>query len=136
MCIRRNFKLSEMNNFSSELVISEEVIATIACNAARDVEGVEGLGDRPADVYTAFKINTNNLRHVKVTMSDYDIKLHIYVLLNSSARIGEVAENIQNSIKSAVQNMTGRVVTKVDVTINGIYSDIGEYAAAPVEPTE
>ena len=57
-------------------------------------------------------------------------------MLNSSARIGEVAENIQNSIKSAVQNMTGRVVTKVDVTINGIYSDIGEYAAAPVEPTE
>lgn len=128
--------MSEVNNFSSELVISEEVIATIACNAAKDVEGVAGLGDRPTDIYTAFKINANNLRHVKVTVSDYDIKLHIYVILNNSARIGEVAENIQNSVKSAVQNMTGRVVTKVDVTVTGIYSDIGEYAAAPVEPTE
>ena len=31
-------------NFSSEYVISEEVLATIAANAAKDVEGVARLG--------------------------------------------------------------------------------------------
>ena len=122
------------NNFEGALVISEDVIATIAINAAKDVEGVSGLGTRPADLYTTFKIGSENIKHVKVTMSDYDIKLHMYLIVASSAKIQEVAKNVQNAVKSAVQNMTGRVVTEVNVTISGIQSDIGEFS--PVEPTE
>ena len=37
-------------HFSSEYIISEEVLATIAANAAKDVEGVARLGNRPADL--------------------------------------------------------------------------------------
>ncbi len=128
--------MPNVNNFSSDLIISEDVIATIAINAAKDVEGVAGLGTRPADLYTTFKINAENLKHVKVSMSDYDIKLQIFLCLTSSARIQEVAANVQNAVKSAVQNMTGRVVTRVDVTVTGILSDIGEYAGVAVEPKD
>lgn len=127
--------MSEVNNLSGSLVISEDVIATIAINAAKDVEGVAGLGNRPADLYTAFKINAENLKHVKVSLSSYDIKVHMYVVLTSSAKIQEVSENIQNSVKAAIQNMTGRVVTRVDVTITGIQSDIGNFTQ-PTEPND
>ncbi len=108
---------------SGGLIISEDVIATIAINAAKDVEGVAGLGNRPADLYTTFKVNTENIKHVKVTMSDYDIKLHMYLTLENSAKIQTVTTNVQNAVKTAVQNMTGRVVTRVDVTISGIAQD-------------
>ncbi len=127
--------MSEVNNLSGSLVISEDVIATIAINAAKDVEGVAGLGNRPADLYTAFKINAENLKHVKVSLSSYDIRIHMYVVLTSSAKIQEVSENIQNSVKAAIQNMTGRVVTRVDVTITGIQSDIGNFTQ-PTEPKD
>ncbi|NLL63561.1 MAG: Asp23/Gls24 family envelope stress response protein [Ruminococcaceae bacterium] len=127
--------MSDYNNFSSGLTISEEVIATIAINAAKDVEGVVDLGNRPTDVYTAFKINADNLKHVKVTLSDYDIKLQVFLILSSSAQIPEVSVAVQNAIKSAVQNMTGRLVTKVDVTITGISDDIPELVA-PAEPKD
>jgi len=127
--------LAENNNLSSGLVISEDVLATIAINAAKDVDGVAGLGNRPADLYTAFKIDSENLKHVKVETSSYDIKLHMYITLHSSAKIQEVSANVQNAVKSAIQNMTGRVVTRVDVTITGIVSDIGEYSS-PVEPKD
>lgn len=127
--------MSEVNNLSGSLVISEDVIATIAINAAKDVEGVAGLGNRPADLYTAFKINAENLKHVKVSLSSYDIKVHMYVVLTSSAKIQEVSENIRNSVKAAIQNMTGRVVTRVDVTITGIQSDIGNFTQ-PTEPND
>ena len=50
--------------FTSGLVISEEVIATIAANAARDVDGVEDLGNRPADLYTTFKIGAEDVDDV------------------------------------------------------------------------
>ncbi len=127
--------MSDVNNMSGSLVISEDVIATIAINAAKDVDGVAGLGNRPADLYTAFKINADNLKHVKVFLSSYDIRVHMYVILTSSAKIQEVSENIQNAVKVAIQNMTGRVVTRVDVTITGIQSDIGNFTQS-TEPKD
>lgn len=112
------------DNYTGDLVISEDVIATIAINAAKDVEGVAGLGTRPTDFYTSFKVNTENIKYVKVDLSDYDIKLHMYLILSPSAKIQDVSANVQNAVKAAVQSMTGRVVTKVDITISGIASDL------------
>jgi len=107
-------------NFSSDLIISEEVIATIAANAAKDVEGVAGLGNRPTDINTAFKIGAENLKHASVTFTDYDIKLHMYVTLTDTAKIQTVCSDVQNAVKAAIQNMTGKVVTRVDVTVTGV----------------
>ena len=117
-----------MSNYNNKggLVISEDVIATIAINAAKDVEGVAGLGTRPTDFYTSFKVNNENIKHVKVDLSDYGIKLHMYLILNSASKIQDVSINVQNAVKSAVQNMTGRVVTKVDITVSGIAADVEE----------
>lgn len=120
------------NNYSGGLVISEDVIATIAINAAKDVDGVAGLGDRPTDLYTTFKVNNDSIKHVKVTLSDYDIKLHMYLILTNSAKIQDVSVNVQSAVKAAVQNMTGRVVTRVDITISGIVDD----GASNNEPSE
>lgn len=107
-------------NFSTECVISEEVLATIAANAAKDVEGVAALGSRPADLYTTFKIGADASRKVAVTMTDYDIRVHVYVDLVTNAKIQEVCRNVQTAVKEAIQNMTGRVVTRVDVSVTGI----------------
>lgn len=122
------------NNYKGGLVISEDVIASIAINAAKDVDGVAGLGVRPKDLYTSFKVNADNIRHVKVDITDNDIKLHIYLILSASAKIQEVADAVQKAVKAAVQNMTGRVVTKVDVTISGIETNSGVDTSA--EPSE
>ena len=107
-------------NFSADYVISEEVLATIAANAAKDVEGVARLGNRPADLYTTFKIGTDDLKHVSVTMTDYDIRFHVYIELLQTAKIQDVCRNVQTAVKEAIQNMTGRVVTRVDVSVTGI----------------
>ncbi len=124
------------NNFSSGLVISEEVIATIAANAARDVDGVEDLGNRPADLYSAFKIGADDLKKVAVTLTDYDIKTHVYLIVNRNAKIQEVAADVQKAVKTAIQNMTGRVVTRVDVTICGVKADDGTVSSVDVSPIE
>lgn len=107
-------------NFSSEYVISEEVLATIAANAAKDVEGVARLGTRPADLYTTFKIGADASKKVAVTMTDYDIRVHVYIDLVQTAKIQDVCKAVQTAVKEAIQNMTGRVVTRVDVSVTGI----------------
>lgn len=116
------------NNFKAGLVISEEVIATIAANAAKDVDGVAYLGNRPADLYTTFKIGAEDLKKVSVTITDYDIKAHLYLVLTNNAKIQEVSANVQEAVKSAVQDMTGRIVTRVDITVTGVGKEEKETA--------
>ncbi|MBO7689216.1 MAG: Asp23/Gls24 family envelope stress response protein [Clostridia bacterium] len=122
-------------HFSSEYIISEEVLATIAANAAKDVEGVARLGNRPADLYTTFKIGADASKKVAVTMTDYDIRVHVYIDLVSTAKIQPVCKAVQDAVKQAIQNMTGRVVTRVDVSVTGI-ADPPEPAALPTMPGE
>lgn len=120
-------------NFSSEYVISEEVLATIAANAAKEVEGVANLGNRPTDLYTTFKIGADATKKVAVTMTDYDIRVHIYLELDHTAKIQEVCRHVQTAVKEAIQNMTGRVVTRVDVSVTGI-SEPGATEEQPSTP--
>ncbi|MBQ5480059.1 MAG: Asp23/Gls24 family envelope stress response protein, partial [Clostridia bacterium] len=93
-----------------------------------DVEGVARLGNRPADLYTTFKIGADASKKVAVTMTDYDIRVHVYIDLVHTAKIQEVCRNVQTAVKEAIQNMTGRVVTRVDVSVTGI--------AEPPAPSE
>ena len=101
-----------------ELVISEEVIASIAQNAARDVDGVAGFSPRKADAAMLRAINTN--KFVSVVLGDNDVKLCVSIIVKPGFNIQSVSGEVQRAVKAAVQNMTGRVVTKINITIAGL----------------
>ncbi len=103
---------------SGNLVISEDVIASIAVNASKDVEGVSGFAQRPINLQNFYKLADSASKYVDVSMSDTDIKVHIYVKVTQDAKIQPLAEKVQQNIKTAVQNMTGMMVSTVDVTIS------------------
>ena len=103
------------------LVISDDVIAAIAVNAAKDVEGVTGFATRTPDfVQSVFNIGRDSNKAVRVISNDNDIKIHINIVIADTAKIPNVASSVQHSVKCAVQNMTGRVVNKVNVTVAGV----------------
>lgn len=112
----------------SGLVISEEVIAAIALNAAKDVEGVSGFAARPRDLQALLHIGDDMLKSVRVWVNENEIKLHLYLLLKGGTKIPAVSAHVQRAVKNAVQNMTGRVVTKVNISIVGV--DFSEIAQA------
>lgn len=103
---------------SGNLVISEDVIASIAVNASKDVEGVSGFAQRPINLQNFYKLADSASKYVDVSMSDTDIKVHIYLKVTQDAKIQPLAEKVQQNIKTAVQNMTGMMVSTVDVTIS------------------
>lgn len=105
---------------AGNLVISEEVIASIAANAAKDIDGVAALLPRPADVRSALRIGDGVRRLVNIAAVDNEIKIHLYIKLKSGARLPLVCEKVQGSVKDAVQSMTGRIVSHVDVSVLGI----------------
>ena len=102
------------------IFISNDVIASIAANAAKDIEGVSGFavktGTRTAGAADISKA-------VKVLSQDNDVKIQIGIRVKNGVNLQTVSMAIQRSIKNAVQSMTGKVVTKVNVAVQGIYFD-------------
>ena len=116
------------------LVISEEVISSIAINAAKDVEGVSSFSNRPVDVISTIKKGSLKVMSpVRVSQNGEDISVSIYINIEPNKKIKTVAQNVQTNVKEAIQNMTGRLVSKVNVVIAGI--DFEESAGSN-EPNE
>ncbi len=112
--------MSEINKENiGGLIISEDVIAEIAKNASKDIEGLAGFATRPADIAGVFKKNSSS-KSIKVINHDNEMILDMYVVLKSGVKIPVVCEKIQRNVKEAVQNMTGRIVNKVNIYVAGI----------------
>ncbi len=96
-------------------IISEEVIATIACNAALEVDGVAEMGQRPINIRGVMA--SAAARAVSVVSNANETVLDVYVRPKMDAHIPTMAEAVQTAVKNAVQSMTGSPVTKVNIHV-------------------
>ena len=82
------------------IFISNDVIASIAANAAKDIEGVSGFalktGTRTAGA-------ADSAKAVKVLSQDNDVKIQIGIRVKNGVNLQTVSMAIQRSIKNAVQ---------------------------------
>ncbi|MBE6762925.1 MAG: Asp23/Gls24 family envelope stress response protein [Ruminococcaceae bacterium] len=96
-------------------IISQQVIATIACNAALEVDGVASMAQRPMNLRGM--VQSADMRSVAVTSNANETVLDVYVHPKMDAHIPTMAEAIQTAVKTAVQSMAGSPVTKVNVHV-------------------
>ncbi len=99
-------------------IISEDVIATIAATAAVEVPGVASMATRVTDIRGL--VSSSGTKSVTVVNNENETIVDVYVNLKAGYRIPEVAGQVQRQVKSAVQAMTGKPVTKVNVHIEGM----------------
>lgn len=118
---------------NGNLTISEDVLASIAMNAAKDIEGVSSFSNRPNDVVSTIKQRSLKVMSpVRVLQVGDDLNVSIYLNILPNYKIHDIAVAVQANVKEAIQNMTGRLVAKVNVIIAGI--DFEEKTSS--EPTE
>ncbi len=117
---RNEFKKAE-----GSCIISEDVIASIACTAAGEVAGVAGMAGRTNDLRGIISPSAA-ARSVRVENNENGTVLDVYLKLVQGAHIQDVATQVQQSVKVAVQSMTGRPVTRVNVHIEGMVGDEAE----------
>ncbi len=104
-----------------ELVISDEVVASIAINAAKDVDGVSSFHNGPVDVVSTIKQGSLKVMSpVRLIQDGDDFSISIYINLEPGKKFQTVATKVQTSVKESVQNMTGKLVNKVNVIVAGI----------------
>lgn len=121
--------MSELFNTpqSGDCIISDDVITTIAISAALEVTGVASMARR------GVLPNGKSAKAVKVTTENDEITLDVFLNLFSNCRIPDVCAEVQKRVKSEVQDMTGKPVTKINIHVAGVVFDEKAPAAAEAE---
>jgi len=103
-----------------KVTFADEVVAIIAGLAATEVKGVAAMSGSMAGGIVE-KLGRKNLsKGVKVEVGEKETAIDLYIIVEYGVRIPEVAWNIQESVKKAVESMTGLTVVEVNVHIQGV----------------
>ena len=116
---RNSFTIKEGEN--GGVNIADEVVAIIAGLAATEVDGVASLaGNLTNEVIS--KAGANKLaKGVKVvTEEDDNLAIRMSVNIAYGYEIPKICQQIQEKVKSAVENMTGLQVVSVDIKIASV----------------
>ena len=125
------------NSTMGELVISEEVISSIAINAAKDVDGVSSFHSGPVDVVSTIKQGSLKvLSPVRIIQNNDEFSISIYINVAPGKKFQAVATEVQLAVKESVQNMTGKLVNKVNVIVAGIDFEQSTNKEEPCESEE
>jgi len=103
-----------------EVQIADEVVAVIAGLAATEVEGVASMAGNITNELVA-KLGWKNLsRGVKVSVEDAEVRVSLALNMNYGYSIPKTAAKVQDKVKTAIESMTGLVVTEVKIAIAGV----------------
>ena len=100
--------------------ISEEVLASIAAAAALEVEGVASLAANLGTDLVERLGKKNLAKGVHVKIEEESVSVEMSILMAYGATILDVAKVVQESVKNAVESMTGLEVAAVNVNVAGI----------------
>lgn len=116
--------IEEVENGAEGIKISSDVIAVIAGVAVSEVPGVFGMaGGFAGGITEVLKGKKNLAKGIKVDTANNKAKIDVYIIVEYGARIPDVAFEIQNRVKTAVENMTGLKVEEVNVHVQGVNTE-------------
>lgn len=107
--------------------ISDEVVCVIAGLAAAEIKGIIGINTGVAGGITQILSGKKNpSKGVKVNVGEESATIDISVVVEYGTKIPEVAATVQESVKKAVETMTGLNVSGVNIYVQNIVLPKGE----------
>ncbi|MCK4994067.1 MAG: Asp23/Gls24 family envelope stress response protein [Candidatus Omnitrophica bacterium] len=104
------------------LKINNEVIASIARNAALQVDGVENIKNNLIRMMLDFFSKGYNNKGIILEIAEGDVKVGVTIIVKFGVTIPDVANIVQENIRTAIEEMTGLTVSEVNVNIGDIHS--------------
>ncbi len=113
--------IDNLNNLEyGQVKISDEVVGIIAGLAAAEVEGITSMAGGLAGNISEMLGRKNLSKGVKVEVGEEEVAVDLYVVVNYGVKIPDVAWKVQESVKNAVENMTGLRVVEVNIHVQGV----------------
>ena len=111
---------SEERTNLGTIKIADDVVKVVAGLAAMDIKGVAGMSSGFAGGIAELLGRKNLAKGIKVEVGEKEAAIDLSVIIDYGVRIPDVAAQIQESVKSAVERMTGLKVVEANVNVQGV----------------
>ncbi len=103
------------------VMISEDVIATIVANAVAEVEGVVALSVKPSGDIREVVSKKAWGKSLKIVIGDTDeVYIDCNVVIAYGQSVVAVAKAVQESVTASLESTAGVTVATVNVNVSGI----------------
>jgi uncharacterized alkaline shock family protein YloU len=117
-------EVSVSENEGGSIKISDDVVSVIAGIAVSEVAGVAGMaGGFAGGISEVFSGKKNLSKGIKVDVGEKETKIDVNIIVEYGTRIPDVAFEIQNRVKKAVEANTGLKVLEVNVHVQGVKAE-------------
>ncbi len=115
-------ELDEDNNLEDfgDIRIADEVICIVASLAAQEVPGVVSMSGGLTDGINHFLGKENASKGVRLKFEGKTVNASVYLNVEYGCCIPEIALEVQEKVKAAIEAMTGYEVQFVDVNVEGV----------------
>lgn len=112
--------VNEGNELGGKVVFAEDVVATIASLAAAEVDGVYGMSGTTFEGIGEKLGKKNYTKGIKVEVGTVECAVDMTLIVKYGYRIQEVCQKVQQSVKNAIETMTGLHVVEVNIAVNSV----------------
>ena len=112
----------DTNRSLGKINISPEAISVIAGATAMECFGVVGMSSRSLQdgIAELFLGRENLTKGIEVRINEEQVILDLYVVVEYGTRINEVAHNVIENVKYAIEDQLGLSVLQVNVNVMGV----------------
>ena len=103
-----------------DIRIADEVISIVASLAAQEGPGVLGMSGGLTDGINRFLGKENASKGVRLKFEGKTVNANVYINVEYGSCIPEIALEVQEKVKEAIEAMTGYEVQFVDVNVEGV----------------
>lgn len=103
-----------------EVLIANDVIATIACVAATEVEGVAAMSGNITNEIIGKLGVKNSSKGARIDLDNGEVRADLSITMQYGYSIPKVCALVQERVAAAVRNMTGLEVVEVNVHVVGV----------------
>jgi len=130
-------EIQEIEESNDGIKISNDVVAVIAGVAVSEVPGVASMsGGFAGGISEVLSGKKNLAKGIKVESDGEETKIDVNIVVEYGSRIPDVAFEIQNRVKKAVESMTGLKVSEVNIHVQGVKTDLESNIAEVENKTE
>lgn len=112
--------IEEAKTKGGTIKIADEVVGIIAGLAAAETEGIAGMSGGVVGGIAELLGRKNLSKGVKVEVGEKEAAIDLFVIVEFGSQINKVAQQVQDNVKNAVENMTGLTVVEANVHVQGV----------------
>ena len=104
-------------NNNGMIKIADDVLIAIVQTATMEIEGIYSINSTLAGDIIGKLGKKSSFKGINISNDNNRLTININLSIKQNYKIIEVAQNVQNKVKSAIESMTGFEIEKININI-------------------